>query len=83
MELTKAKKYENIKYDNISQNHSDIIKVQFNTIEYLLGCLSGSRELILAQTNLEQAFMWIGKAIRSDQIWREDCVLGGTVSAKE
>lgn len=62
-----------VKYDDDSAQKSVSLK---NKVEILsteiCANLTPSRERSLAVTKLEEAFMWIGKAIRNDQIYRRN-----------
>lgn len=65
-------RFDFIKYDNIAQARHDMLK---DLIEELAECiveLTPSRESALAMTNLEQSFMWMGKAIKEDQKKRQE-----------
>jgi len=48
----------------------DYVKLQMSVLEAGIEQLQSPRAKALALTNLEQAYMWIGKAIRDDQIAR-------------
>ena len=64
--------FDYVEWDEESQNNCDDIKKAVEHLEELiLEYLNPSREASLAITNLEQVFMWVGKAIRRDQIGRE------------
>jgi hypothetical protein len=67
-----SKRLEYVKYDDISLENNARFKLIFESIlgnlEY---SLKDSREKELALNAVEEAFMWVGKAIKSDQIIRE------------
>ena len=63
-------KYDYIEWDEQSKYLQQAIKKEFKYIEFMLNNLNLSRELSLSRSKLEESFMWIGKAIRSDQIER-------------
>jgi hypothetical protein len=61
-----------VKYDEKAQNLSDALKSQCLCIEAMINPIANSREKALALTALEETFMWIGKAIRSDLLNRNE-----------
>jgi hypothetical protein len=62
-----------IKYDEKSAKVNETIKARFEeAYEALREHLGASREKSLALTKLEESFMWVGKAIKHDQLLRED-----------
>lgn len=64
-------RFDYVQYDEKAQNLQSMAKNHVTVIELLLtGNLPNSREKSLALTKLEEAYMWIGKAIRDDQITR-------------
>jgi len=64
------KDYDYIRYDDFSKELQNIFKTKFIDLDTMLTAIDPSRELSLAKTKLEEAYMWIGKAIRNDQIKR-------------
>lgn len=60
-----------IAYDEQSAQKSGQVRDHMQQIEALLLQLPESRACSLALTKLEEAFMWVGKAIRDDQLERE------------
>ncbi len=63
--------FDYLQWDEKSEKVQQEIKLFFVNIELSAKeNLKPSRELSLAMTNLEQAWMWMGKAIKADQISR-------------
>ena len=61
-----------IAYDDLATSKSGAVRAAMQEVEtLLLQHLPESRPRSLALTKLEEAFMWIGKAIRDDQLERE------------
>lgn len=60
-------RYDYVKYGEKAQSRQDAFKSQFQCIEAMLNNMPQSREKSLAITKLEEAYMWIGKAIREEQ----------------
>lgn len=62
-----------INYDEKSLLKNERIKARFEeAYEAIRENLTASREKSLALTKLEEAFMWVGKAIKADQLLREE-----------
>jgi hypothetical protein len=62
-------RFDYIKYNNESLEIQLIAKKQCENLEELIELsLNSSRYKKLALTKLEEVYMWIGKAIRDDQI---------------
>jgi len=66
----KTNRFDYVRYDEHAQKFSERLKALFIDLHDAVDELQPSRELALAVTNLEQAFMWVGKAIRNDQLVR-------------
>lgn len=60
-----------IKYNEESQAVSEKAKALAESMERLIGTLGASDEAKTALVNLEQTYMWIGKAIKKRQILSE------------
>ncbi len=60
-----------IKYNEESQATSEKAKAIAESMERLIGGLGESEETRNAKMNLEQTFMWIGKAIKRRQLLSE------------
>lgn len=65
-----AKSFDYVKYDEKAQGLQDSIKSQVLCIGAMLNVLPAGRAKALAFTKLEEFYMWVGKAIRDDQIAR-------------
>lgn len=65
-----ANRFDYVEYDEKAQALSNERKKVSEHYEELINGLPNSREKSLALTKLEECFMWIGKAIREDQIAR-------------
>ena len=58
-----------IKYDDVAMDTQAILKNRFTDLEMLIDVKTHSpRAKALAMTKLEECYMWVGKAIRDDQI---------------
>lgn len=61
-----------IKYDEDSSAKQQRFKKAFEDLETLVAAnLKGSRPTALCLTALEEAYMWVGKSIRDEQIERK------------
>jgi hypothetical protein len=64
-------KFDYVEWDENSQLICDDLKGRVEELDaMILTMLGHSRERFLAVTKLEECFMWLGKAIRSDQLKR-------------
>lgn len=64
-------RFDYVKYDEIGVRIQAEFKKSFQELELEVeGLLSAGRAKSLAITALEEAYMWIGKAIRDDQLSR-------------
>jgi len=63
-------RFDYVKYDEKSEALQDAVKSHIMMMEMFLEELLPSREKSLAITKIEEAYMWVGKAIRNDQIVR-------------
>jgi hypothetical protein len=60
-----------VKYDEIATDSQAFLKNRFMDLENLIDAKTVSpRAKALAMTKLEECYMWVGKAIRDDQIQR-------------
>jgi hypothetical protein len=63
--------FDYVEWDEKSQEICDRLRTKTQDLYIdIFDSFLPSRERSLAATNLEQVFMWIGKAIRQDQIER-------------
>jgi len=63
-------RFDYVAYDDEAQKLQTYFKNTFTKIDEYLNCLEDGRSKALAITKLEEAYMWIGKAIRDEQILR-------------
>lgn len=66
-------RFDYVKYDETAQHQQGVMKAAFQELENLidaLTCQEKTRPTSIAHTKLEEAYMWIGKAIRDEQIHR-------------
>ncbi len=63
-------RFDYVKYDWEAMEDQDKAKRHCAVLETLIERLDSSRAKSLALTKLEECYMWIGKAIRDDQIKR-------------
>lgn len=64
-------RFDYVKYDNKAQEDQAYIKTRFEELEEaVMGNLKPGRASALVLTKLEEAYMWVGKAIRDEQIAR-------------
>lgn len=67
-----SKTFSYVKYDEDSAKLQQHFKQLFEQVEAeALKSLTASRPRALVMTALEEAYMWVGKAIRDDQIARD------------
>lgn len=61
-----------VKYDEDAAQKSEMFKKKFEELEALgMELLKDSRPKSLFLTSLEESYMWVGKAIRDEQIARD------------
>lgn len=66
-----VKRFDYIRYDDCSQKVQEEFKAKCIKLELMIETLIESpRAKALALTKLEEFYMWIGKAVRDDQIAR-------------
>lgn len=63
-------RFDYVKYDEKAQLEQNNAKALFAELEAAVNGLSSPRAKALALTKLEECYMWVGKAIRDDQIAR-------------
>lgn len=61
------KRFDSITYDEASLALLEEFKTKFMEIDELTNKLLDGRSRALVHTQIETAFMWVGKAIRDDQ----------------
>jgi hypothetical protein len=67
-------RFDYVAYDNLSKEIQGDFKQDFMGLERRIENLIDGRSRELAVTALEEAYMWVGKAIRDDQIIRNGAV---------
>ena len=65
-----ASRFDYVRYDQDVQKLHDEAKILVLSVEAFLERLPAGRAKSLALTALEETYMWIGKAIRDEQIAR-------------
>lgn len=65
-----SSRFDYVKYDSEATVLQNTMKMQFLTLEEMVKTLPEGRAKSLIFTKLEEAYMWVGKAIRDDQILR-------------
>lgn len=63
-------RFDYVKYDDKAVKDQGAIKKAFHDLESQLTYLNDGRAKSLVLTKLEEAYMWVGKQIRDDQIKR-------------
>lgn len=63
-------RFDYVKYDEASVSNQNLFKGICEDLEANIENLQNGRAKSLALTHLEECYMWIGKAIRDDQITR-------------
>lgn len=63
-------RFDYVAYDQYAQRGQEMAKICCQQLEGKIENLPESRAKALALTKLEECYMWIGKAIRDDQIKR-------------
>ncbi len=61
-------RFDYVKYDNSSMVDQEEAKDLCRKLEHLIDGLGAGRAQSLALTKLEEVYMWIGKAIRDEQV---------------
>lgn len=60
-----------VKYDEEATSLQALFKMTFDNLVEALEKMPSSREAALAITKLEESYMWVGKAIRNNQLKRK------------
>ncbi len=63
-------RFDYVKYDETAVQLQTMFKIEFEKLDQLVDALADSRSKALVLTKLEEAYMWIGKAIRDNQLDR-------------
>lgn len=66
-------RFDYVKYDDTAMDSQAILKNKFVELESLIESkVTSPRPKALAMTKLEECYMWVGKAIRDDQLVRDN-----------
>ena len=63
-------RFDYVKYNDRAVMQQDLAKELCKKLESMIESLDAPRSKALALTKLEECYMWIGKAVRDDQIVR-------------
>lgn len=63
-------KFDYVKYDDQAAGQQAFYKEKFMELDSVVESLNPGRAKSLAITKLEEAYMWVGKALRDEQIAR-------------
>lgn len=64
--------YDYVAYDSTAQYQQSQFKLLFLQLEALVLTLAPGRPRSLVATKLEEAYHWVGKSVRDDQVAREN-----------
>jgi hypothetical protein len=64
-------RFDYVKYDGYAIAEQAAFKKAFTELEEMTSSLQSPRPKALILTKLEEAYMWVGKAIRDDQLHRD------------
>lgn len=65
-----SNRFSYVRYDEHAAAQQQMFKERFESLERMVGTLADGRAKSLVLTKLEEAYMWVGKSIRDDQIAR-------------
>jgi len=63
-------RFDYVKYDEMAETNQAAFKSMFSELDTHVSAMKDGRAKSLVLTKLEEAYMWIGKAIRDDQVAR-------------
>jgi hypothetical protein len=63
-------RFDYVAYDEISQIQQAMFKEKYEVLTSNIEELNQDRAALLALTKLEESYMWVGKAIRNNQLDR-------------
>lgn len=70
-----SKRFDYVKFDDASTKKCEGFKTAMSAIEHCIEKeLKPGRAKSLALTGLEESFMWVGKAIRDEQVSKNESV---------
>ncbi len=73
--MTRSKRFDYVRYDKDAIEKSERIKSMFEALEQEINLsLPDSRPKSLCITELEKAYMWIGKALRDETLKRNPAI---------
>lgn len=61
-------RFDYVKYNDAAVKIQEAFKNKFQDLDETLEALEDGRAVSLVRTKLEEAYMWVGKAIRDQQI---------------
>lgn len=67
----KTNRFDYIKYDNETLEKQKEFKEKFQELEKMIDQLKNGRSKSLIYTSLEESYMWVGKALRDQQITKD------------
>lgn len=65
-------RFDYVKYDHLATAIQSAAKSSVSSVEMLINALPDGRAKDKALDHLEETYMWMGKAIRDDQLCRND-----------
>lgn len=63
-------RFDYVKYDDQAAKMQEMFKEKFVELEEKVCCLRNGRAKAIVMTKIEEAYMWVGKALRDEQIER-------------
>lgn len=63
-------RFDQVRFDDLGIDKSNYFKLLFKKIEQEVDQLAPGRAKALIYTKLEEAYMWVGKALRDEQLDR-------------
>ena len=67
----KTNRFDYVKYDNETLEKQKEFKEKFQELEKMIDQLENGRSKSLIYTSLEESYMWVGKALRDQQITKD------------
>lgn len=72
-------RFESVKFDELNAQVFDELRKQYSILSKSIECLGQRTYQEMAQTKLEESFMWVGKALRDIQLHRNELSLKMTI----
>ncbi len=66
--MSHSKRFDYVKYDERAAAQQQAAKMLMQNVENFIQILKPSQPTRIALTKLEEVYMWIGKAIRDEQV---------------